>query len=198
LAMQQQILEEAGKKEVLEGDEKALADFLEYSRQKQKMGNGYTAVRDDGKEWLEWLEETEPEFPCEILGSLYGRTFEMDVIAAEALGYLEEGMARKGIPYSGREKLVSVYRQYLDSYGEAACREMNLVLSCVDPELAKEAWDSVEMAAVFSGYIRQFPYQGEDKSQLERYLRTAREDMKNCVREMKAQGYDISLPGWGD
>ena len=47
------------------------------------------------------------------------------------------------------------------------------------------------MTAVFSGYIRQFPYEGESREELERYLRTAKEDLKNCAREMMALGFEI-------
>ena len=95
------------------------------------------------------------------------------------------------MPYSDKEKMVRVYERYLEVYGEVACREMNLVMSCVEQDAAEEVWEAVEMTAVFSGYIRQFPYEGESREELERYLRTAKEDLKNCAREMKALGFEI-------
>ena len=191
LDMQKQILEEAGKREVLEGDEKALAIFLNFSGQKQDMAAGYVFGRDEGERWLSRIREAEPDFPWETLESLYGRSYAMDEIAAGSLEHLNERLGRKAVPYSDKEKMVRVYERYLEVYGEVACREMNLVMSCVEQDAAEEVWEAVEMTAVFSGYIRQFPYEGESREELERYLRTAKEDLKNCVREMKALGFGI-------
>ncbi len=190
--LQQQILKEAARREVLEGDDKALADFLDYSKKKQGMSAGYTAGRGDGKRWLEKLREKEDGFPLETLETLCGRTYEMDTISAEGLAHLERALSRKSVPYSDKEKLVDAYIQYLDAYSEVAYRELNLILSWMDRELIQEVQDTVEVMAVFSGYIRQYPYREESREDLERYLRTARQEMKDCVRDMRTLGYDLT------
>ncbi len=177
---------------MLEGDDKALADFLDYSKKKQGMSAGYTAGRGDGKRWLEKLREKEDGFPLETLETLCGRTYEMDTISAEGLAHLERALSRKSVPYSDKEKLVDAYIQYLDAYSEVAYRELNLILSWMDRELIQEVQDTVEVMAVFSGYIRQYPYREESREDLERYLRTARQEMKDCVRDMRTLGYDLT------
>ena len=66
-------------------------------------------------------------------------------------------------------------------------------MGCVEPQAAGDVWEAVEMTAVFSGYIRQFPYEGENRVELERYLRSAKEELKDCEREMKVLGFEIGV-----
>ncbi len=193
LDIQRQILEEAGKREVLEGDRKALNAFFDYSSRKQEMAAGYVLGRDEGERWLSRIKEAEPDFPWEALESLYARTYAMDGIAQNGLEHLEERLGQKAVPYSDKERMIEVYERYLEVYGEVACREMNLVVGCVEPQAAGDVWEAVEMTAVFSGYIRQFPYEGENRDELERYLRSAKEELKDCEREMKVLGFEIGV-----
>ena len=196
LQVQQQILEKAAKKEVLDGEEKALNTFWEWMKHKQQQVAQYDFERSKNKDALEKLEKTDAELPFRILEDLLDKTYEMDIFMEECLAHLAEELKKATLTYTDREELVTFYQQYLDIYTETTYREMVMVLVCLEEDMEGEMLDIIGQTAAFRGYIRRYPYEGKSTKVLEAELQSAKANLRECRNRMKTKNYQISLPEW--
>lgn len=196
LQIQQQVLENAAEREVLEGDEDAMAEFREYFAYKRKEAEHYSFERSSDKSMLETLKLSEVELPYEILEELLGKTYDMDIIMDEGLNHLEEGLDKTVLSYTERQELCDFYREYLDAYAEVTYRELCLVMVYLDSETEEELLAIISQTAVLKDYIRTCPYEGKSIKMLETELSTAKAHMKDCMNDMRTRNYVIPVPDW--
>lgn len=193
LDIQMQILDKAGEREVLEGDEDAMVEFWEYLAYKRQEAERYRLERSSDKSMLETLELTAVELPYEILEELLDKTYDMDIIMDEGLEHLEEELNKTALSYTERQELSDFYREYLDAYAEVTYRELSMVLVHLDSENEEELLAIISQTAVFKDYIRVYPYEGKSVKMLETELSTARAHMKKCMNDMRTRNYVISV-----
>ncbi len=196
LDIQQQILECALQKEVLEGDKDALNRFYEMLDYKRREAGHYSFERSADKSVLESLDIPRADVPVDILEELLDKTYDMDVIMEEGLAHLEDEFKMTSLSYTDRQEVAAFYRDYLDAYAEAAYREMCLVMARLDDETAEEILDIMTQVSVLKDYISICPYEGKSVRQLEAELSTAKARMKQCMNDMRSRNYVISAESW--
>lgn len=196
IQIQQQILEEAAKREVLEGEAESLSKLAEWSEYKRQQAAQYGFERSKNKDALENLERADAGLPLRIMEGLLDKTYEMDVFMEEGLAHLSAELEKTTLSYTDREELVAFYQQYLDVYTETTYREMVMVLVCLEEDLEGEMLDIIGQTPVFREYIRKYPYDGKSMKVLETELKSARTSLRECRNRMKTRNYQISLPEW--
>lgn len=196
LSAQQQVLAMAMKREVLEGDEKALEELSKWAEHKEKETETFLFGRTDARPQIEALEKAGAGVPARLMEDLCGRTFEMEIIMEEGMAHLQKELHEGVLSYSDKEELAGVYLDYLEAYGEAVYRELNLVLYALGPDMEREVLDSVAEMAVFSQYLKKYPYAGKDEETLERERETAEDAVRICMDNMKTWGYRFHVAGW--
>ena len=196
LSAQQQLLEMALKKEVLEGDADALAEFGKWVEYKKKETDTFLFGRTDAEPQLLALEKAGADMPIRLIEDLCQKTFEMEIIMEEGLEHLQKELGADRLSYSDKEEMARFYRDYLEAYGEAVYRELNMALYALEPDMAKEVLDSVSQMAVFSRYMMEYPYEGKESETLEREFKMAKDAVKVCVENMKTWGYQFHVTGW--
>lgn len=196
LEIQQQVLEHAGQKEVLERDRDAVAQFREELAFKRNEALHYCYDRSDDPCVLETLDIPKSDIPLPILEELLDKTYDMDLIMEEGLNHLEEGFEITALSYTERKELVTYYQAYLDAYAEVTYRELCLVLVRLDTESAEEMLDIMTQVAVLRDFISMYPYEGKSVKVLETELAAARTHMKQCMNDMRSRNYVITADGW--
>lgn len=88
------------------------------------------------------------------------------------------------------------YQNYLDSYAETVCRELNLILKVINEDKALEMLKMIENIRVFRDDIRFCSYEGKSIETLKTELHTAQSLMKSCILDMKLWNYAFSLEEW--
>lgn len=196
LELQQQVLEHAAQKEVLERDGDAVAQFRETLAYKRKEALHYCYDRSDDTRALEALDIPKADIPIPVLEGLIDKTYDMDCIMEEGLAHLEDGFEITALSYTEREELVAFYQAYLDAYAEVTYRELCLVLVRLDKESADEMLDIMTRVSVLRDYISVCPYEGKSVKVLETELAAARTRMKRCMNDMRSRNYVITADGW--
>ncbi len=196
LEIQQQVLENAAQKEVLERDRDAVEQFYEKLSYKRNEARHYQFDRSDDKDALEMLDIPKADLPVSTLEELLDKTYDMDLILEEGLGHLEEGFGMTALSYTEREELVGFYQAYLDAYAEVTYRELCLVMVRLDAESAEEMLDIMTQVSVLRDYISVCPYEGKSVKILETELAAAKARMKRCMNDMRSRNYVITAQGW--
>ena len=196
LDIQQQILECALQKEVLEGDKDALCRFYETLDHKRREAGHYSFERSADNDVLESLDIPGADVPVDILDELLDKTYDMDVIMEEGLTRLEDEFKMTSLSYTDRQEVASFYRDYLYAYAETTYREMCLVMARLDEETAGEMLDIMTQVPVLKDYISVCPYEGKSIKQLEAELNTSKARMKQCMNDMRSRNYVISAESW--
>lgn len=191
-----QVLDRAASREVLEGDAEAVDAFVDWTAHKRREMEGHRFERSKSRDALEELEAAGADLPFGLLGELLERTYEMDLIMEAGLSHLEDGLKREVLSYTEREELVVFYRDYLEACAQVTCRELNLVLVCLDEEAASELLAVIGQTAVLGEEAGRCPYEGKSRKVLETELAAARARLKTCRNDMKRRNYVISLPNW--
>ena len=199
IGSQQFVLEQASKDAVLKEDPKAverLGSLIEKRLQDSKRNS---MLANDGGKWVEALSELETGISLDVIQSLYARPGEMEQFMEEAMDHLEEGLCSEESIYRGeedRERLITVYQDYLDAYAEVCYLELNQILSFVDQEEADRMLDSVGEMDVFRPYLLKYPLSGQPQEERSRQMEAAKKQLKLAKDEMKMQSYKISAPDW--
>lgn len=196
LEIQQEALENAAQKEVLERDGDAVGKFREKLAYQRQKAQHYSFDRSKDKRVLEALEIPKADIPVEILEELLDKTYDMDVIMEEGLKHLEEGLDLAALSYTERKELVDFYQAYLDAYAETAYRELCLVMVRLDKESVDEMLEIMTQVSVLRDYISTCPYEGKSVKMLETELAAARTRMKRCMNDMRRRNYVITARGW--
>lgn len=196
LEIQQQVLENAAQKEVLERDKDAVNQFYEKLAFKRREAAHYSFDRSADKSILENLDIPKADIPIEILEELLDKTYDMDIIMEEGLDHLEEGLEITALSYTERKELVDFYQDYLDAYAEVTYRELCLVMVRLDRESADEMLEIMTQVSVLRDYISVCPYEGKSIQMLEAELATAKTRMKQCMNDMRSRNYVITAEGW--
>lgn len=194
--IQQQILDSALQKEVLEGDKAALERFLETYDYRLGQVSGYNFERSKNEKLFDELEGMGTDIPTAVLKELFTKTFEMDMIMEDGMAHLEEGILREVLSYSEKETLALSYKNYLDAYADVTYREINVVLSQLDSDMTGELLEIIGQTAVFRNYIRVYSFEGKSEETLKVELDTAKAYLTECMNKMKTLGYDIHIMDW--
>lgn len=196
LEIQQQVLENAAQREVLERDEDAVRKFEEKLAYKRSEAQHYQFERSSDKSVLAHLEIPKADIPTTLFDTLLDKTYDMDTIMEEGLNHLEEGLALKSLSYTQREELVTYYQAYLDAYAEVTYRELCLVMVRLDEETADEMLEIITQVSVLRDYVAVCTYEGKSISLLETELAVAKKRMKQCMNDMRSRNYVITAAGW--
>jgi len=196
LEIQQQVLENAAQKEVLERDKDAVAQFYERLAYKRDEAKHYSLDRSLDQSVLENMEIPDADILIPMLKELLDKTYDMDLIMEEGLNHLEEGLKITALSYTERKELVDFYQSYLDAYAEVTYRELCLVMARLDEEATDEMLEIMTQVSVLRDYISTCPYEGKSIKMLETELAAAKTRMKQCMNDMRSRNYVITAAGW--
>ena len=204
LTEQENVLKTASENKVLEGEARACESLRQEIERIRNFQGKYQTAASDGVQVLEELGEIAgrgklEEFPLDALQSLYMRTFEMEDVMEEALGYLEDCLCSPESAYrdrARREPLVKAYQEYVEAYGAVAYLELNQVLSYMEEENRDMVLDSVADMSVLKRYMLKYPLSGMDEDELERRREAAENQLEDARGSLRRQNFPMKAQGW--
>lgn len=204
LMEQENVLKTAFEDKVLEGEDSASEGLRQEIERIRNSRVRYQAAASDGARLLEELgeiagREKKGDFPLDVLRRLYLRTFEMEDVMEEALGYLEDCLCSPESPYrdrARREPLVEAYQEYVEAYGAVAYLELNQVLFYMEEENVDMVLDSVADMSVLKRYMLKYPLSGMVDDELERQREAAQNQLEDAKGSLRRQNFPMKAPGW--
>lgn len=204
LMEQENVLETASGDKVLDGDISASESLGQEIRKVLSSREKYQTTASDGVGLLAEVGELagkgkKKSFPLDTLQRLYIRTFEMEDVMEEALGYLEECLCDPESIYrdrARREPLVKAYQEYVEAYGAVTYLELSQVLSYMEEEDADMVLDSVADMHVLKRYLLRYPLSGMTDDGLERQREAAKAQLEDAMGSLRRQDFPMKATGW--
>lgn len=146
LNAQNDILEEASERGVLEGDSRDIQDFITVADNKIKEAeSGYGWYR-DGKDHLEKLEQIKADIPVSVVKEVYQKPEKMQRFMEQGVETLTDRLCEEESVYDTYEKrspLVEAYKEYLDAYTDVSYLEISQVICSLQETGADEAAEEI-------------------------------------------------------